>query len=148
MLETYNFKTQPYAYSPEELKAMVKGQFKDERTGIICNDPVISLEGYLNYIELLNGLRSDWVCTRFIDFGMMPLVMAPSFYHNLIKEELVKIAKVYDIPWFAVESISPLRVNYKSQDTDIWVYKSDVARVMGTTEDQVTLSRFIRWCKG
>ena len=81
--------------------------YRDERNGIYCyrlgND---YLRTYINYIELLNLHRNDWKNVGYLDLGMMPLVMAPSFMQELLTDSLCKFANRLNIPVYSMPPVS------------------------------------------
>lgn len=144
MIKTYNFKIEPYDYSVPD---GCVGEFRDYRNGFICVNPTPDLECYINYIELLNLHRDKWKSVGYLDLGMMPIAMLPSFLPNSIKEALVNIMNTYNIPCYNMPPVSVMNSVCKLPEDDIWVFKSDVSAVTGIPENQLTLERFLRWCK-
>lgn len=141
MIETYNFKTQPYNYVTP-----YRGRQLDKRNGIVCIDPTADIECYLNYIEFLNLNRDKWKSYGYLDLGMMPLVSGPSFMQGALIDALVKIATVYEIPCYTMPPISLFFNSCKLAEEDVWVFKADVAKVTGIPADKLTLERFIKEC--
>lgn len=141
MLETYNFKLENYNY---EKVPGHEGQHKDLRNGIICIAPTFDLECYLNYIQLLNFHRDKWKSFGYLDLGMMPLAMAPSFMQTSIKPILVKAMKQMEIDCISLPPVSVMYETSRMPEEDIWVFKSDVAEKFGIDKDKVTLERLLR----
>lgn len=143
MIRTYNFKLEPQDF--ENVYA-VKGEYRDLRNGFICVDPTVDIECYLNYISLLNLNRDKWRSYGYLDLGMMPLVMGPSFMHEHLRNGLVSIMTKYGIPCYDMPPVSNMYASCKLPYDDVWMFKSDVAKVTGISEDKLTLERLIRWC--
>lgn len=140
-MKTYNFRTQEYTYS---YPPIYKDEFRDGRNGIICVNPSVNIECYINYIDLLNGLTSQWKSAGYLDLGMMPFVMLPSFMPQQMKPALVALASNIGLPCYDMPPVSVMFAACKMPEEDIWVLKSDVAKIMGVPESQVTLGRFLR----
>ena len=141
--KTFNFKTENYNYNyPEQCK----GEFKDYRNGIVCCSPSLDLECYLNYIELLNMYRFKWVSYGYLDLGMMPLAMGPSFFHdNLVKVAVEKLAD-RNIELYSMPPVSLMYEKCNIPSNDLWVFREDAARLMSKPAEEISAVDFIRWC--
>ena len=122
--------------------------YRDERNGIYCYRLGTDyLQTYINYIELLYLHRKEWKGTGYLDLGMMPLVMAPSFMQELLTDILCRFANQLNIPVYSLPPVSMFFEKCKIPVNDVWVYKKDVARVMQLEEDEtVSFTKFMRWC--
>lgn len=151
MLYTINFKRIVSKESdvPPEI---VKEKYYDSRNDIVCYGPSMDIQCYLNYIELLNGLRKGndstpgWVNFGYLDLGMMPLVMAPSFLQSELLKTFSEMKNVSEIKAYFMPPVSLLKGECKLPDKDVWVFKEDVARVFKKDVKDVCFSNFIRWC--
>jgi hypothetical protein len=145
MNKTYNFVEYPTG-NPVLPETKYKGTFRDARNGIICVNPTCDLECYINYIKLLNLYRDSWKSYGYLDLGMIPVVMGPSFLndslHELLSAKLSRQAlKIYSMP-----PVSLMFDRCKIPIQDIWVFKEDAAEAMGIPEEEVTTEKLIRWC--
>lgn len=145
MLQTYNFKLENYDYKKVP---GYEGEFKDIRNGIVCVAPTFDLECYLNYIQLLNLHRDKWKSFGYLDLGMMPLVMAPSFMQTMIKPVLLEAMRELKVDCWPLPPVSVMYESSRMPEEDIWVFKKDVARALNMDEDKVTLERLLRRIMG
>jgi hypothetical protein len=141
MAVTYNFRTEDYDYL---VRPETRGVFRDERNGILVQNPTLDIECYINYIDYLNFNRYRWLNYGYLDLGMMPVAMAPSFMQQAIMEEMLKLMEHYKIQCYAMSPVSVLYKKCPIQTEDLWVFKEDVARVFGFKEDKVTLPMLLR----
>lgn len=116
----------------------------DYRNGIECINPTMDLTCYINYIEYLNARSSDWKTFAYLDLGMMPLVMAPSFMHEQMKDVFVETIKTLNIPCYEMPAVSMLNgTRVRDITSDIWVFKEDIGKLLGIPETKVTFSKFM-----
>ena len=143
MQKTYNFKLEK---DPNEINLKyVPGEFRDERNGIICINPTVDIPCYINYLELLNGCISEWKSFGYLDLGMMPVSMGPSFMQNTLNEVLLKLASNLDLTCYQMPAVSQLYSTCKLAGSDVWVFREDAARVMGVSSDKLQAVDFIGW---
>lgn len=112
----------------------------DKRNGIWCLNPTEDIVMYRNYIEYLNSCYSDWVNYGYLDAGLVPLLMGPSFVADNLNSQVMEIAKVWRVPLHPMKAVSFLNKGYVGGTKDIWVKKEDLARVLGVSEEKATLS--------
>jgi len=137
---TYNFLP---ASEERAKKADVK--YRDQRNGITCANPSLDIECYINYIDLLNLHRDKWVNYGYLDLGMMPLAMAPSFMQGVVSQAMSTVANKLGIPIYSMPAVSLFFERCSVGENDIWVFKKDIAQVMKTDESKVSLGGFLRW---
>lgn len=140
-MKTYNFLTE----KPENIKVNAK-EYRDTRNGIICVEPSVDLQCYINYIDYLNLYRNEWASYGYLDLGMMPLAMAPSFMHGAISASISSIANKLNIPVYSMPPVSVFLRKCNIGENDIWVFKRDIAAIMKVDGSQVSLTKFLRWC--
>lgn len=116
----------------------------DLRNGIVCISPTMDLECYYNYIQFLNLYQSDWKSLGYLDMGMIPLVMLPSFFPEELKEILSTAATSQGIKVYAMPPVSNLKGAYRGTVSDVWVYREDLAKVLNVRYQEATLSRWLR----
>jgi len=133
-----------------ECEATPVGEYhvRDTRNGIICyrpgKDPV---QSYMNYIDLLNLHRSEWKSTGYLDLGMMPLVMGPSFLQDILVDAICDFASKLKLQVYTMPPVSMMFAKCNVTTPDIWVFKKDIAKIMGLDENaRVSFSKFMRWC--
>lgn len=140
-MNTFNFKVDEGRKPTDDDKLE-----KDVRNGIVCYNPTYDIPCYVNYLNLLNDYRDRWRNFGYLDLGMMPLDMAPSFMQGAVSEAMSQIANLFRIPIYKMPAVSLMYDKPMLVGDDIWAFKADVAKVMGKTEHEVTLSNFLRWC--
>ncbi len=121
---------------------------RDTRNGIICYKPGRDvIKSYMNYIELLNLHRHEWKSTGYLDLGMMPLVMGPSFLQDVLVDAICDFASKLKIQVYTMPPVSMMFAKCSMTTPDIWVFKQDIMRVMELDEtERVSFSKFMRWC--
>lgn len=121
---------------------------RDTRNGIVCYKPGTDpIRSYLNYIDLLNLHRNEWRNTGYLDLGMMPLVMGPSFLQDILVDAICDFASKLKLQVYTMPPVSMMFTKCNVTTPDIWVFKKDIARIMGLGEDaRVSFSKFMRWC--
>lgn len=141
-MTVYNFKINNYDY---KAPAGLEGQYKDLRNGFMCVNPTFDLECYLNYIELLNIMISDWRSFGYLDLGMMPVIMGPSFMQEALRMRLLPVLSEHNVP---VYSMPPVSLMYEACNLpleDVWIFREDAAKLVGGS-NKITANSFIRWC--
>ena len=141
MIETFNFRLSNYDYS---YPAAVEGSFTDYRNGIVCKNPSLNLECYLNYLQLLNDSKERWKSNGYLHLGMMPVVMAPSFMQRKFTDLICDRLNAFDIKYYSMPPVSLFYENCKIPERDIWVFREDAAKLMGV--NNTTAEQFLRWC--
>lgn len=140
MVKTYNFK-----FDIEE-DEVVYSEHRDYRNGIICCNSTMDLQCYLNYIEYLNMHRDKWKTNGYLDLGLMPFAMGPSFMHNVLQPQLLQLAKILGVSSLLMPAVSLMYDKPIWTGTDIWLYKDEVAKRTGIPESKLTLEKLLRWC--
>lgn len=143
---TYNFREKDYDYD----KTVYDGELYDARLGITCHNPTFDAEMLLNYYDFINRNRDSWTSIGYLDMGMMPFIMFPTFmqYDEFVGPYL-KFLNAFDIHGYQMRPVSFFNPRYGKRSTfkDVWVFKEDVAKVMGIKEvESVTFEKFYRWC--
>lgn len=143
---TYNFVQDPEKYKNDT--QLIKESFKDVRNGITTTGIVPGIQCYLNYMNLLLSVRNKWNSNGYLDLGMIPIVVGPSFLHQILLTKLqVSIAdsglKIHSMP-----STSFLLSSSDMQFEDYWAFRSDVANFLETSPDKVTLKAVLEKLTG
>ena len=139
---TYNFRKEKYDYKYNPKYEM---DVKDIRNGIICYAPSLDLECYLNYIDLLNMQRDKWKTLGYLDLGMIPIWMAPSFMQTEgMLTTLQKTMSMYNIPCHLMPPVSLLMGRQMLSVPDLWAFRNDVAKGLSIPENELTVERMIR----
>lgn len=139
-MKTYNFRREPYAYT---YPAPAQGAITDLRNGIVCINPSLNLECYLNYLELLDSLKDTWKGTGYLHLGMMPVVMAPSFFPRKFTSLICEKLDEKNVKYFSMPPVSLLYDNCRLADTDIWMFREDAAKMKGVSN--IKAVDFLRW---
>ena len=140
-MNTYNFCMEPYSYS---YPLVAKGSFRDMRNGIVCINPSLDIECYLNYLSLLSDMKNSWKSNGYLHLGMMPVVMGPSFMQRGLTDLICKYLNDKNVKYYSMPPVSLLYDKCKLPDNDIWMFREDAAKMMG--KSNVTAEQFLRWC--
>lgn len=145
MAKTYNFIEYPDG-NPIIPVTKTEGEFRDNRNGIVCVNPTCDVDCYVNYIRYLNLHRDDWRSYGYLDLGMIPLVMGPSFLHEALYKYVVQKVAHTEIQMYNMPPVSFLYEVCKMPVQDVWVFKDEAASVVGVTSEQLNTELLIRWC--
>lgn len=117
----------------------------DERNGITCiNADIQSLDTYYNYLNLLNKYKDRWRNVGLLDYGMIPVWMAPSFMHAALTDSVVDLLNQRGIPFHLATGTSLLLEKQYWAVKDIWVDRKVAAGLVGCGEFEVTTEKFLR----
>lgn len=140
MEKTYNFRLEDY---DRKVADELRGEYRDVRNGIVVVDPTFDFECYKNYIDLLNLKKDKWRNNGYLDLGMMPIAMAPSFMQQYIADMMLMLMAKHKVPCHVMPPVSLLGDKCNLPQDDIWVFKEDLAKAFGMNKDRLTLSKFI-----
>lgn len=148
---TVNFKTCDVSYASEDEKKEYLKRNKehgtviayDTRNGIYCIEPSNDMQCYKNYIEYLNENISEWKNFEYLDMGLVPLIYAPSFLQDIFSEQADQLSKIVQCPVFSLRPISLLQNGCVGLAKDVWIKKSDLARVLNVDESQARLTTLL-----
>lgn len=115
----------------------------DRRNGIYCIEPTHDIYCYANYLDYLNSCYDEWQSYGYFDMGLIPLILAPSFMHELMTAELIKIVEAWNIPIYNMRAVSFLGGSYIGAK-DSWVKRSDFVAVTGLPENTACLSDYLK----
>ena len=85
--QTYNFCTDENKYKKHP--NMIYASLSDKRNGISTTNLIPGMQSYVNYLDLLLMLRDKWISTGYLDLGMIPVIVAPSFMHEALVSGLL-----------------------------------------------------------
>ena len=137
---TINFQT----VNPDSETVNGETKYVDLRNGIVCVKPTMDLQCYYNYIKYLNLRQADWKSYGYLDMGMIPLVMLPSFFSEEVREILSAMALQLGIRVYAMPPVSNLRGTYRGTVSDVWVFREDLAKALGVKYQEATLTRWLK----
>ena len=109
----------------------------DIRNGIVCYNPTMDLTCYYNYISYLNTQQDQWRNFGYLDMGMVPLAMLPSFFPEEIKEVLSNAARVKGITVHSMPPVSNLRGSYRGTVNDVWIFREELAEALGVRYQEI-----------
>lgn len=139
MFQTYNFRQENYDYS---YPVQAAGSFRESRNGVICTNPSLDLECYINYLDLLDNHKDIWKNNGYLHLGMMPVVMAPSFMQRKFTELICAKLNELGARYYSMPPISLFYEVCKLDEPDIWMFREDAAKLIGRTN--VTAVDFLR----
>lgn len=115
----------------------------DRRNNIYCVSPTMDYEMYYNYINYLNEDYNEWKNYGYLDMGLVPYMMWPSFMDNSpLREQFRKLARLAGINLIQVNAVSFLKEGYSSVGTDYWIFKDDLYKLMKFLEAADPMYRF------
>lgn len=139
MIQTYNFRLEDYQYNYPEQAC---GSFEDTRNGIICTNPSLDLECYINYLQLLESRKDFWRNNGYLHLGMMPVVMAPSFMQRRLSELICAKLNELGVKYYTMPPVALLYDICRISEQDIWMFRSDAAKVIN--KENVRAVDFLR----
>lgn len=130
----------------------------DRRNNIYCVAPTMDYEMYYNYIMYLNSCHDEWVNTGYLDAGMVPYIMWPSFMDaSPVMEQMRNLTRQIGINLISVPSVSYLKPTYISNGQDYWIFREDLYNLMMVMQkaspeyrfdvkgpEDATLSKFLK----
>ena len=120
----------------------------DTRNGIICIDPTYDLECIANYYDFLTSVNGDWISAGYLDLGLVPIFMQPSFMPDM-ENYLQDINSKLGAQCYVLRPVSFMRSSYLGPN-DIWVKREDfrayLSEILGQelTEEQAKPSLWLR----
>lgn len=118
---------------------------KDKRNNILSkNTDYMTLQFYINYLTTLQIKQAQWESYGYFDLGMVPLAMGPSAVHNLLRMFVIDLCRDMNLKYYDMYPAILLTGGYRAQDMeqDIWVFREDIANVVGTTELNFSVIEF------
>ena len=130
--------------SPE----IIKETIKDNRNNISVVNLIPNTQGYLNYLKLLMSLRDKWVSVGYLDLGMIPIIMGPSFWHDVLVSTWLPNIKSAGLIVYPMPGVSLLCSNNMRGVTDYWAFRDDVAKFLDCDPSKVTTEMVFRKLMG
>lgn len=115
----------------------------DVRNGIYCIEPTFDLLTYYNYLVLLNSEYSNWKNYGYLDAGLVPYLMAPSFMQEILVGNMGPLIDGKKVDKYALKPVSFLCNGYVGGSKDIWIKKSDLAEIIGCPIEQASMTKFL-----
>ncbi len=115
----------------------------DVRNGIWCIDPTLDFVCYKNYINLLNMYYDNWVTYGYLDMGLVPLFMWPSFMTDVMAEAAPELSAKLNIELIPMRPVSFLLGKYSDINKDMWIRKSELADFLKCPIGKATLSNLL-----
>lgn len=115
----------------------------DHRNNIYCVNPTMDYAMYYNYLNYLNECSNQWIHSGYLDMGMVPYLMWPSFMDSSSYLESMKRAAVQaGVDIIKVPSVSLLKPSYISNGTDYWIFKEDFYKLAKDMESKNSALQF------
>ena len=133
---TYNFSLDEQKYKTDE--KMIYATLKDKRNGISTTNIIPGLQCYMNYLDLLLMLRDKWISTGYLDLGMIPIIVGPSFMHEALVSSILPIIQMNKLKVYAMPGTSFMLRDTMKSSTDYWAFRDDVAQFLGCDASKVT----------
>lgn len=107
----------------------------DRRNDIYCMNPTMDYEMYYNYLNFLNSSYNEWRTYGYLDMGMVPYMMWPSFMDSSnVLEHMRGVARKVGITLIQVPGVSFLKDSYVANGTDYWVFREDLLKLANVLE--------------
>ena len=135
MISTYNFKLEKEAI-PAGVE-YISSKLLDRRNNIEVVNLVPGIQSYINYLDLLMYLRGDWCSYGYLDLGMIPIIMAPSFMQEPITKLLLPVIKQSGLNIHSMPATSFLRKDTLTGTYEFWAFREDVGKFLGCSPDSV-----------
>lgn len=137
---------------PEKEASRVLKQYKedgaliafDKRNGITCINPTLDVKCYKNYINCLNMYYNNWLSYGYLDLGLVPVLIAPSFMSDELNESVGTIAKAWPFSIYTMRPTSFLQTSYRGATKDVWIKKEDMAKLINVPIEKASLSTFLK----
>lgn len=115
----------------------------DTRNSIYCLDPTMDIECYKNYIDYLNAHYNEWRSYGYMDMGLVPITLEPSFLKSWWEGTRYKLPMLLNCPVYSLRAVSFLNNGYVGSTKDSWVRRCDLAVSLGVPEEKATLSTLL-----
>lgn len=145
-MPSINFATYNFCLDSEKYKKhpdMIYSTLKDKRNGISTTNIIPGLQCYINYLELLVQLRDKWISTGYLDLGMIPIIMGPSFMHEVLVTTILPIVQSQKIKIYAMPGTSFMLYDSMKGTTEYWAFREDLAEFLGCPAEKVTTKAVI-----
>lgn len=138
---TYNFSLDAEKYKKHE--NMIYSTIKDKRNGISTTNLIPGMQAYINYLELLIMLRDKWISTAYLDLGMIPIIVGPSFMHEVLVNNLLPIIQSHNLKVYGMPGSSFMLNDTMKGTTEYWAFREDVANYLNCSPDKVNTKAVI-----
>jgi hypothetical protein len=138
---TYNFSLNEEKYKKHP--QMIYSTLKDKRNGISTSHLIPGMQCYINYMDLLVLLRDKWISTGYLDLGMIPVIVGPSFMHEVLTTALLPSIKSQGLKVVPMPGSSFMLHNSMIGTTDYWAFRTDAADFLGCSPERVTTKAII-----
>lgn len=140
-MEKKMFNFDPSISSPDNLlldkDSILVDEYYDKRTGITCSCIRPDFELYHRYVQLLMNYRNEWNTASFLDYGLIPLIMAPSFMQNFYADLYSKRIAASGINIIKLPAISFFTGKEIYDIEDYWVSREESSRFTCIPADKV-----------
>ena len=140
MFITENFVPMTYKGNPYDFIRSLKENnpniviATDRRNEIVCVNPTYDYLCLANYYDFLNSISDQWVTAGYLDLGLVPLFMNPSFMGSL-EDQVEEIRNAFGISIYSLRPCSFMKSGHIGPN-DIWVKREDfrdyLERISGT----------------
>ena len=109
----------------------------DSKSCSFCASPTLDFTCYYNYMTLLNQTYDYWSNYGYFDQGYKPLIYLPSFWGSKeVPNMLMQMATISGANLSRGPSISLMGVRKSAGQTDYWIYKPELVKLINYAEDQ------------
>lgn len=100
----------------------------DTRNDIVCIDPTYDLLCIANYYDFLTSISDEWISTGYLDLGLVPIFMSPSFMPNM-EQYLESVTSKLGAQCYILRPVSFIRTSYIGPN-DIWIKREDFRKYL------------------
>ncbi len=136
---TYNFclEDKNFSNNPTSIKRVLV----DSRNNIETNFLIPGVQSYLNYLNLLMLMRDKWYSTAYLDLGMIPIIVAPSFMQEALVNSILPNFSKTGLNIYPLPSSSFLSRNGYKGVAEYWAFRSDLAEYLNCDPLEVTTKK-------
>lgn len=137
----------------KDLDASDESLLTDRRLALASYENTMDVREYLGYIAFVSGLSRKWLASNpdatgryvaLLDLGYMPAFYPPTFLSEKLYDQFFNAIRASGVKFLQQK---PLRFDGTRPDAsknDIWVSKTDAARLLGKPVEQVTVIEFLK----
>jgi hypothetical protein len=89
-------------------------------------------------------MKDKWKSFGYLDMGMMPLAMGPSFLQKELVDVWLKIAQDVNLRVHLMPPTSMFYADCRLPVKDVWAFKEDVARCFGFNPTSLSVADLLR----
>lgn len=125
---------------PTGLSPSGSGKLLDRRNNIVSSYNTLDFKCYNNYLTLLLENRDKWKNYGYLDLGLIPVIMGPSWLHDRLVEALLPIAGKMKLELIELPGASFASNKNYSTVKDYWCKRVVASEFLGVDYTKVRTS--------